>query len=264
VSNSKITPFKSTIHFLLITILILVYAFLCRLVYDDSNIAHNEPGEPGRFHSGSHLRSAANRLQYREHSPSTIQQLYVHALIRSPADSHGYIDYFQYLMARNCCRREASVTVEAALERNPVSLQFYPAAIAYFLKQKEDQKAISHYENITRMSPESARELFPLFLESGMSIQDLIKITPRDEETLTTAAQYFHKRSKKEEWLLTIKELHSLPVEPDRFIDSARQALDLGELEMAEEFARSAETYVETAREAGKILAEIASARRSK
>ena len=246
---------------LVLLILLTVYSFFCQMVYQDRSLAARKkvPTPVRGPHSGSYYMQAAEYLQYAPHAPGEIDRLYQNAMIHSPADGKVFMSYFQYLQSRNCCADQASRAIYEATRRSPASTKPYAVAIAYFLDLGRKEEAFAYFKKAIEMEPDSARVLFSLIGSQDLSVEEIVRITPRNTEGLSFLAEYLSRQgpSQKEEWYRTVKELHSIPVEPDEILRTAEQAFHLDDLGLARRYAEMAWNYPETQSRAKKLLDKL-------
>lgn len=260
--KTKTSKTGAIFAYIALLILLAAYGILCSYVYKDSLLAFSEPGRISglNLHSGKYCSTAANWLQFRSHDPSEVKRLFKTAAVRSPADFDVFLSYFIYVSSQQCCKQQAGKLIRATVERNPSNVRLYLTAVNHFLNAGQKKEALLYFHKAVQMQPgnKTLRQLFAI-AGDRITIEEIIGILPRTPETLSFLAQVLANKGAeaKEEWIRTIRELHSKEIEPSLNMKTAEQALKLGELELAKQFAEAALRHPETEANARKMLDKI-------
>ena len=238
-----------------------VFFLLCWVVYSDGSYATYGTSRPSLsgVHSGGYFARAANVLQYYPHDPAQVDDLFKRSIKKSPANWNTVVAYFQFLRDRNCCIEQSTQLIRSILRRNPATMRLYLSAVAFFFETGQKEEAFHYFQKVANMEPRTLRDLIAIAGRNDITVPELIRITPKTPEGLGLLATYLAKRglTYKEEWLRIVQELHSFPVEPQQRLMTAEQAVRMGEIELAKEYAELALKYPETHANAKRILAKL-------
>jgi tetratricopeptide (TPR) repeat protein len=170
-----------------------------------------------------------------------------------------FAEYFEYLYTRNCCMEQSSRLIQAALDRRPASLKYYPVTVEYLLKTNKKKKAFRYFQKAVQLNPKILRTLIPIAGKNNVTAEEIISLTPRNIEGLSVLADYLARAGPAYValWLETIEELQSMEHEPKQFLRIAEQALKLGEIDLAKKYAHQSLRFPDTATGAKKILSRI-------
>jgi tetratricopeptide (TPR) repeat protein len=249
------------LQFIGILILVGLYCFVSRFILEDRLFIAGAGPFRMSFgpHSGQYNVELARQRQYQPHQPAEIDRLFQLAASRSPADSRIFAEYLEYLYARNCCIEQSSRLIQAALDRRPTSLKYYPVTVEFLLRTNEKEKAFRYFQKAVQMNPRILRTLIPIAVRNNVSVEEIISLTPRNIEGLSVLSDYLARAGPAylARWLETIKDLQSMQHEPRQFLRIAEQALRLGEIDLAKQYAHQALRFPDTATGAKKILSKI-------
>jgi tetratricopeptide (TPR) repeat protein len=236
-----------------------IFLYACWFCFQDSIRVHY-PGSRvfRKFHSAPYYANLAYGLQYRLHDPSEVESLYENAIHRAPANWNNYIGYANYLESKSCCKQKIADLMGAATETNPSLMRLYPAVVRIDLEVGNRQGALHYFQKAIQLDPGSLRELIPVLAERE-SYMEVLNLVPHTEESLAIFAQYLSRQGSdaKETWLLTIQELHKMPVDAAQNLRTAEQALKMYEFNVAKQYAQLALSSPATEERARKILAKV-------
>jgi tetratricopeptide (TPR) repeat protein len=240
-------------------LLIAIYCFACWFsLVDTSGSFSNRMPYLSAFHSGSYYASFANWLQYRQHDPSKVEDLFRIAIARSPSDWNQFISYANYLQARSCCKDRIAALMKGALVTNPSMMRLYPASVKVLLDSGELEEALRYSQKAIELDPAELRELIPILAEK-ISYEEILKITPQTQEGLAILAQYLSRKGSeaRQNWLRIVQQLNTMPVDASLSLKTAEQALRFREFAIAKKCAQQALRDPETEDHARKILLRL-------
>jgi tetratricopeptide (TPR) repeat protein len=254
------------------TLGLFLYVLGCLLVFKDSDFIEGMRGkavsnsfaeqqlETSIHHSGNFYREIAERLQFYQHDPEVINELYKVALQKSPADFRIPSSYAYYLVSRNCCKNTVVTLLDETLKRHPASWKMHRFAAAYLLSIHQLQNALPHFKRTIELQPLTGQELYRLLEQSGSGLQSLSAITPDRSAAKLQLAFYLSAKGSagKEELKHVLNELSGMSLTAQEKVSTAEISLQTGEIELSEKLASSVLQSKENPTSTFQLLANIA------
>jgi tetratricopeptide (TPR) repeat protein len=250
---------------------LLLYLVSCLVVFRDSDFIEGMRGKAvtNSFaerelnisirHSGNFYREIAERLQFYQHKPETIDQLYKMAFRKAPGDFRIPSSYAYYLVSRNCCKESVVTILDETIKRHPASWKMHRFAAAYLLSIDQLQIALPHFKRTIELQPLTAQELYKLLEQSGAGFKSLSAVTPDRTAAKLQLAFYLAAKGNagKQELKNVLSDLTAMPLTPQEKLSIAGLALQAGLTELAEKLASSVLQSKENSGNAYQLLANI-------
>lgn len=267
-----LTKYRPAILLSSASLLIFFYIMSCLVVFRNNDFIEGMRGKAvtnsfakqqlksSTVHSAGFYREIAERLQFYQHNPEVINDLYKVAFRKAPADFRIPSSYAHYLVSRNCCKETVVTLVDETLKRHPASWKMHRFAAAYLLSIDQLKDALPHFERTIELQPHSAQELYKILEQSGFGLESLSKITPNRTDAKLQLAFYLSAKGStaKKDLMPVLDDLTKMPLTPEEKLSTAELAFKAGRIEVAEKLASSVLQTRENAAEAFQLLADIA------
>lgn len=254
------------------TLGLFLYVVSCLVVFRDSDFIEGMRGKAvsnsfaerelkiSTRHSGNFYREIAERLQFYQHKPEVIDELYKIAFRKAPGDFRIPSSYAYYLVSRDCCKETVVALLDQTLKRHPASWKMHRFAAAYLLSIDQLQIALPHFKRTIELQPLTAQELYKLLEQSGAGLESLSAVTPDRTAAKLQLAFYLAAKGNvgKQQLKHVLDELTEMPLTPQEKLSTAEIALQAGQLELAEKLASSVLQSKENSSNAFQLLANIA------